>query len=49
MGSGWVHFQLCLSCGHVEAAVILLSNKHGIEHFKATGYPIIKSSEPGED
>jgi hypothetical protein len=47
MGSGWVHFQLCLSCGHVEAAVILLSHKYGIKHFKATGHPVIKSYEPG--
>jgi len=48
IGSDWIHLRLCLSCGHVGCCDSS-PNKHGTKHFKATGHPVIKSYEPGED
>jgi uncharacterized UBP type Zn finger protein len=47
-GDTWVHLRLCLSCGHVGCCDNS-KNKHATKHFKATGHPIIKSFQPGED
>jgi hypothetical protein len=48
MGDDWVHLRLCEMCGHVGCCDNS-KNKHATKHFRASGHPIIKSFEPGED
>lgn len=48
MGDRWVHLRLCESCGHVGCCDSS-KNKHATKHAKATGHPVIKSFERGED
>jgi uncharacterized UBP type Zn finger protein len=48
MGDTWVHLRLCESCGQVGCCDSS-KNKHATKHAKATGHPIIKSFQPGED
>ncbi len=48
MGDTWVELRLCETCGHVGCCDNS-KNKHATKHFHATGHPIIKSFEPGED
>jgi Zn-finger in ubiquitin-hydrolases and other protein len=47
-GDWWVHLRLCMICGHVGCCDDS-PNKHATKHFHATGDPIIRSFEPGED
>ena len=47
-GDTWVHLRLCLTCGNVGCCNSS-KNKHATRHFHATGHPIVKSFEPGED
>ncbi|MBW3554289.1 MAG: UBP-type zinc finger domain-containing protein [Gemmatimonadetes bacterium] len=47
-GDRWVHLRLCLACGHV-ACCDSSKNRHATKHFHATGHPIVRSFEPGED
>ena len=46
MGSDWVHFPLCLTCGHVRRCDSS-QNKYATKHSKATEHPIIRSFQPG--
>ena len=48
IGDTWVHLRLCEVCGHVGCCDSS-KNKHATKHYRATGHPIIKSFEPGED
>jgi uncharacterized UBP type Zn finger protein len=48
IGSWWVHLRMCLSCGHVGCCD-QSPNRHATAHFRATGHPIMRSIEPGED
>lgn len=48
LGDAWVHLRLCLSCGHVGCCD-QSKNRHARKHFEASGHPIIRSFEPGED
>jgi uncharacterized UBP type Zn finger protein len=48
IGDTWVHLRLCMICGHVGCCD-QSKNRHATKHFHATGHPIIKSFEPGED
>ncbi len=48
MGDTWVHLRLCETCGHVGCCDDS-QNKHATRHAHATGHPVIKSYEPGED
>ena len=48
IGDTWIHLRLCMICGHVGCCDDS-KNKHATKHFHATGHPIIKSFEPGED
>ena len=48
LGDTWVHLRLCETCGHVGCCDSS-KNKHATKHFKATGHPIVKSFQPGED
>jgi uncharacterized UBP type Zn finger protein len=47
-GDEWVHLRLCLVCGHVGCCDSS-KNKHATAHFHATGHPVMRSAEPGED
>ncbi|HEX5429520.1 MAG TPA: UBP-type zinc finger domain-containing protein [Patescibacteria group bacterium] len=48
IGDTWVHLRLCLTCGHVGCCDSS-KNKHATKHFHATGHPVIKSFQPGEN
>jgi uncharacterized UBP type Zn finger protein len=48
LGDTWVHLRLCLTCGHVGCCD-QSKNKHATAHFHATGHPIVRSFEPGEN
>jgi len=48
MGSPWVHLRQCLECGSVGCCDSS-PNTHATAHFHATGHPIMRSIEPGED
>jgi uncharacterized UBP type Zn finger protein len=48
MGDEWVHLRICMTCGHVGCCDNS-KNKHATKHHEATGHPIIRSYEPGED
>ena len=47
-GDRWIHLRICMTCGHVGCCDSS-PNKHATSHNGATGHPIIKSLEPGED
>jgi uncharacterized UBP type Zn finger protein len=46
-GDTWVHLRLCMECGHVGCCDSS-KNKHATKHFHASGHPVIKSFQPGE-
>jgi hypothetical protein len=48
IGSWWVHLRTCQNCGHVGCCDSS-PNRHATKHFKASGHPVIKSKEPGEE
>jgi uncharacterized UBP type Zn finger protein len=48
IGSEWVHLRLCLICGHVGCCDSS-PNRHATKHFRATGHPLVRSQEPGEN
>lgn len=47
-GDTWVSLRLCMICGHVGCCDSS-KNRHATKHFHATGHPIIRSFEPGDD
>ena len=47
-GSSWVHLRLCLTCGHVGCCDSS-PRRHATAHYRSTGHPVVRSSEPGED
>jgi hypothetical protein len=48
VGGWWVHLRRCAECGHIGCCDSSLA-KHATAHAKATGHPVIRSFEPGED
>ena len=44
----WVHLRMCQSCGHIGCCDNS-PGRHATAHHAATGHPIIRSAEPGED
>jgi uncharacterized UBP type Zn finger protein len=48
IGQAWLHLRLCMTCGHVGCCD-QSPGRHATKHHYATGHPIIKSFEPGED
>jgi hypothetical protein len=44
----WVHLRRCARCGHVGCCDSSLG-RHATAHAGATGHPVIRSFEPGED
>ena len=47
-GDSWVHLRTCMSCGKVGCCDSS-PNRHASKHAGATGHPIIRSAQPGED
>ncbi len=47
-GGWWVHLRMCMICGHMGCCDSSPS-KHATKHFHATGHPIMRSMEKGED
>jgi hypothetical protein len=47
-GGVWVHLRICLGCGHVGCCDSSPS-KHASAHASASGHPLIRSLEPGEE
>jgi hypothetical protein len=48
IGGRWLHLRMCLLCGHVGCCDDS-PHRHATAHFHATGHPVIRSAEPGED
>jgi uncharacterized UBP type Zn finger protein len=48
IGGRWLHLRMCQSCGKVGCCDDS-PNRHATAHNAATGHPIIRSVEPGED
>jgi Zn-finger in ubiquitin-hydrolases and other protein len=44
----WLHLRMCQSCGHIGCCDSS-PNRHASKHAAASGHPIIRSAEPGED
>ena len=47
-GGVWLHLRICLSCGHVGCCDDS-PNRHATAHERASGHPLIRSLEAGED
>jgi len=47
-GGSWVHLRMCQSCGHIGCCDSS-PNRHASRHARASGHPIVRSAEPGED
>jgi uncharacterized UBP type Zn finger protein len=47
-GGKWCHLRICLSCGHVGCCDSS-PGRHASGHADATGHPIMRSVQPGED
>jgi len=45
--SQWVHLRTCQQCG-ATLCCDSSPNRHASKHAKATGHPVVASSEPGE-
>ena len=44
----WVHLRRCAACGHIGCCDTS-PGQHATAHYRATGHPMIRSFEPGED
>lgn len=47
-GGWWIHLRRCAQCGHIGCCDDS-PEKHATAHAKATGHPLIRSFEPGEE
>ena len=48
VGGWWLHLRRCAQCGHIGCCDTSPS-QHASAHAAATGHPVIRSFEPGED
>ncbi|MEU3276576.1 UBP-type zinc finger domain-containing protein [Streptomyces antibioticus] len=48
VGGWWFHLRRCASCGHVGCCDSSPA-QHATAHYKATGHPVVRSFEPGEE
>lgn len=48
IGGRWVHLRMCQGCGRVGCCDSS-PNRHATAHFHATGHPVVRSVQPGED
>jgi uncharacterized UBP type Zn finger protein len=47
-GDSWVHLRMCQTCGQIGCCDNS-PNRHATRHYHATGHPILRSIEPGEE
>ena len=47
IGAEWNELRVCLTCGHVGCCEDS-THAHALQHFKATGHPLIAPLERGE-
>ena len=47
-GGWWFHLRRCAACGHVGCCDTSPA-QHATAHYHATGHPVIRSFEPGEE
>jgi uncharacterized UBP type Zn finger protein len=47
-GGVWCHLRICLTCGHVGCCDDS-PGRHATAHASASGHPLIRSIQPGED
>jgi len=47
-GEAWPALRMCMVCGYIGCCD-KSKNKHARKHFEATGHPLIRSIEPGEN
>ncbi|GKQ35594.1 UBP-type zinc finger domain-containing protein [Streptomyces sp. A012304] len=47
-GGWWFHLRRCAACGHVGCCDSSPA-QHATAHWKATGHPVVRSFEPGEE
>ena len=47
-GGAWLHLRICLECGTVGCCDDS-PGRHATAHAQASGHPIIRSLEPGEE
>jgi uncharacterized UBP type Zn finger protein len=47
-GGQWVQLRMCLTCGHVGCCDSS-AGKHATAHFQASGHPVMRSIEPGQN
>jgi hypothetical protein len=47
LGAPWTALRICLTCGHVGCCEDS-KHAHALQHFNATGHPMIASLERGE-
>jgi uncharacterized UBP type Zn finger protein len=48
IGGKWLHLRICLECGKVGCCDDS-PNAHATAHARASGHPLIRSLEPGEE
>jgi uncharacterized UBP type Zn finger protein len=48
VGDTWVELRLCVGCGRVGCCDNS-KNTHATRHYQASGHPLMRSYEPGED
>lgn len=48
IGDAWSQLRMCMECGYVGCCDSS-RNKHATRHFRASGHPIARSMEPGEE
>ena len=48
LGAGWVHLRMCMTCGKIGCCDSS-PNRHATAHADASGHPIIRSAEAGEN
>jgi Isopeptidase T len=48
LGTRWVHLRKCTACGHIGCCDSS-PGRHATAHFRATGHPVMRSFQPGED
>jgi len=44
----WAHLRMCVTCGHVGCCDSS-PHRHATAHHSATGHPVMRSIEPGEN
>ena len=48
LGDTWVHLRFCVTCGQVGCCDDS-ENQHATKHAMASGHPVLRTKEPGEN